>query len=145
MYLDQIRAGTTRPLGEHPRQVSKKPNKWSWRPSGGHISPWTAIVFIETHLGVERNQYKKFHGNSSIDYGSNVITSKMQDGQQHPHLSIDWNQIWECTTRSFGEHPRQCLKKSDQRSWRRCGNETVTVLTKGKVVISKMVACQTYK
>ena len=32
---------------------------------------------------------------------------------------------------------RQTLKKSDQWSWRRCYNETVTVLSKGEITISK--------
>ena len=50
----------------------------------------------------------------------------------------------ECTTRPLGEHLRQVSKKSNKWSRRRCDNETVTVLSKGKIAILKMATIRPY-
>ena len=71
----------------------------------------SGIVFVETHLGVERNPYVKLLQNSSIGYRGDAITEKIQDGQMgRPTAALYVHQILACTTRLLGIIPDKFSK-----------------------------------
>ena len=121
---NHFQADTTRPLVEHPRQVSRKSDQWSLRRcdketvtvlNKGHlaIQKWplfchicwrTRIIFKQTYLDIERNSYATFRQNSSSGYGGDAITVKIIDGCEGPYLLTDRNNFRSCKTRPLGEH-----------------------------------------
>ena len=105
-------------------------SNWAWPPSPQ--TAWRPVV-TDREAG---NRNAKFHHLTRIqlDIEASLI------GKFHSFLRNKKKQIWPtaamifdrldfgfgfCTTRHWGEHSNQYLKKSDQWSWRRCDIQCV--------------------
>ena len=140
---NQFKACTTRPLGEHLRQVSKKSNQWSRRRCDNEIvtvlSKGQIVILkmatVRPYLLMDQNRFLADTSRHWEEFICKVSAKFLQwfprrcdDGENHswppPAIFVNGQEpYWADTTWPLGKQLGQVLKKSDQWSRRRCDNE----------------------